>query len=45
MTFSGKAEATYSSSPAALQGTWQAAPDSALSGSGSWSIALALAAQ
>ena len=42
-TFSGKAEATYSSGPAALKGMWQAAPDSALSGSGSWSVALSAA--
>lgn len=45
MTFRGKAAGTYSSNPATLQGTWQAAPDSALSGSGNWSIALAQTAQ
>jgi hypothetical protein len=44
-TFSGKASATYSSSPSALKGMWQAAPNSALSGSGSWSIALSQTAR
>jgi hypothetical protein len=40
MMFSGSASAMYSSGPPALKGMWQAAPDSALSGSGTWSIAL-----
>ena len=39
-TFSGKASALYASGPPALKGMWQAAPNSALSGSGSWSVAL-----
>jgi hypothetical protein len=43
-TFSGSASAMYSSGPPALKGMWQVAPDSALSGSGNWSIALAPAA-
>ena len=44
-TFSGDAAAVYSTTPPALKGTWQAAPGNALSGSGSWSVALSQPAQ